>query len=143
MDNATLHAGFCLGVGEHERFVTTAKFRRNTVIPCILLKYFDCRSRSNRPCAAKVQNHVCWMVGKISMELPPSVQCELLCKTTQQLKSRNRQSNGWKTSRLIPRRGHILLHCHWVFLRLKIRIEDKFLPCFFLFWSFPLPLFWR
>ena len=84
VDNATLHASFCLRVGEHERLVTTAKCRRNTIIPCMLLKSLDCRSRSNRPCAAKDQNHVCSMVGKIqwschhpcSMSLcaePPSI----------------------------------------------------------------------
>ena len=65
VDNATLHAGFCLRVGEHERLVTTAEFRRNAIIPRMLLESFDCRSRSNRPCAAKVQNNVCCMVGKI------------------------------------------------------------------------------
>ena len=65
VDNATFHAGFCLGVGEHEGLITTAKFRRNTIIPCMLLQSFDCRSRSNRPCAAKVKNHVCRMVSKI------------------------------------------------------------------------------
>ena len=31
-DNATVHAGFCLG-GEHERLITTANFCRNTVVP--------------------------------------------------------------------------------------------------------------
>ena len=56
------------------------------------------------------------------------------CKTTQYLKSRNRQSHGWQTNRLIPRHGRILFR--WVFLRLKIRIEDKFLPCLFLFGPF-------
>ena len=65
-----------------------------------------------------------------SKRVPPSMQCELLRKTTQYLKSRNRQSHGWQTHRLIPRHGRILFR--WVFLRLKIRIEDKFLPCLFL-----------
>ena len=65
VDNATLHAGFCLRVGEHERLAATAEFRRNATIPRMLLESFDCRCRSNRPCAAKVQNNVCWMVGKI------------------------------------------------------------------------------
>ena len=66
-----------------------------------------------------------------SMELPPSTQFKLSYKTTQQMKSRTRQSNGWQTSRPIPRHGHILLH--WVFQRLKVRIEERFLPCLFLF----------
>ena len=66
--------------------------------------------------------------------VPPFMQCELLCKTTQYLKSRNRQSHGWQTNRLIPKHGRILFR--WVFLRLKIRIEDKFLPCLFLFGPF-------
>ena len=54
------------------------------------------------------------------------MQYEPLCRSTQHLDSRNRQSNDWKTKCLIPRRCHILLH--WVFLRLKIGIEDRFLP---------------
>ena len=44
MDNATFHADLCLGVGEHERLDTTAKFRRNALIPGMLLESFDCRS---------------------------------------------------------------------------------------------------
>ena len=44
VDNATFHAGFCLGVGEHERLIATSKFRRNAIIPCMLLESFDCRS---------------------------------------------------------------------------------------------------
>ena len=66
VDNATLHAGFCLPVGEHERFVTTAEFRRNAVIPCMLLESFDCRSRSTRQCAAEIQNNVCWMFSRFN-----------------------------------------------------------------------------
>ena len=58
------HAGCCLRVGDHEILIATAEFRRNTIIPCMLLEFFECRSRSNRPCAAKVQNNVCWMVVK-------------------------------------------------------------------------------
>ena len=65
VNNATLHAGFCLRVGEHERLVATAEFRPNAIMPCMLLESFDCRSRSTRPCAAKVQNNMCWMVGKV------------------------------------------------------------------------------
>ena len=41
---ATFLAGFVLGVGKHERLVTRAEFRRNAIIPCMLLEYFDCRS---------------------------------------------------------------------------------------------------
>ena len=51
----------------------------------------------------------------------PSMQYELSCKTTQQLELRKRQANNWKTNRLIPRHGHILLH--WVFPRLKSRLR--------------------
>ena len=58
------------------------------------------------------------------------MQYEPLCRTTLHLESRIRQSNDWKTNRLIPRRGHILLH--WVFLRLRIQIEERFLLCLFL-----------
>ena len=78
-------AGFCLAVGEHERFVTTTEFRRNAIIPRMLLESFDCHSWSNRPCAAKVQNNMCWMVGKIQ-------------RGCQHLESRSRQSNGWWTN---------------------------------------------
>ena len=62
------------------------------------------------------------------------MQNELSCKTAQQLKSR--KAHGWKTSRLIPRRGHILLR--WVFQRLEVRIEKKrsFLAFSFLVLSF-------
>ena len=58
------------------------------------------------------------------------MQNELSCRTTQHLESRNRQSNDWKTNRLIPRRGHVLLH--WVFLRLKVQIGERFFLCHFL-----------
>ena len=63
-----------------------------------------------------------------SKGLMPSMHC-VPCKTTQQLKLRNRQANSWSTSRPIPRNDHILLH--QVFLRLKVLIEDKHLPCLF------------
>ena len=43
------------------------------------------------------------------------------------MKSRNRQADGWQTSRQIAKHGHILLH--WVFQKLKVEIEAKFLPC--------------
>ena len=46
-------------------FVATAKFCLDTMIPCMFLKSFDCWSRSNRSCAAQIQNPVCRMVGKI------------------------------------------------------------------------------
>ena len=45
VDNAILHAGFCLRVGRHERLITTAEFR-NAVKQCMLLESFDCRSQS-------------------------------------------------------------------------------------------------
>ena len=61
VDHATLHAGFCLRVGEHERLATTSEFPRNAINTMHVLGSFDCRSRSNRPCAAKVQNNVCWL----------------------------------------------------------------------------------
>ena len=32
-NNETFLASFCLGVGKHERFVTTAEFRRNAITP--------------------------------------------------------------------------------------------------------------
>ena len=44
VNDATFLAGFCLRVGKHERFVTTAEFRRDAIIPCMLLESFDCRS---------------------------------------------------------------------------------------------------
>ena len=53
----------------------------------------------------------------------------------------DRQANGWKTNRLIPRRGHTLLH--WVFQRLTIRIEERFLLCLFLFDPFLCHCFWE
>ena len=88
-----------------------AEFRRNAILPCMLLESFDCRSSSNRPKTTKIQNHMCWMAGK--------------------MESRNHQSSDWQTNRLIPRPDHILLH--WVFVRLRIRIEDRFLLCIFLY----------
>ena len=57
VDNATFLAGFCLGIGKHERFVTTAEFRRSVIIPCMLLP------------EPRVLNG--WLD---SMELPPSMQ---------------------------------------------------------------------
>ena len=69
-----------------------------------------------------------------SKRVPPSKQCELSCKTTQQLESKNQQATDWQTNRLIPRRGHILLHR--VFMRLRIQIEDELLLCLFPFSSF-------
>ena len=75
-----------------------------------------------------------------SMELPPSMQFEPLCRTTQHLECRNHRSNDWQTNRLIPRPGHILLH--WVFLRLRIPIEERFFPCLFFFGPFPCLCSW-
>ena len=75
-----------------------------------------------------------------SVELPPSMQYEPLCRTTQHLESRNRQSNDWKTNRLIPRRGPYPSS-------LGVSGSDNpdwgkvpSLPS--PFWSFPLPLSW-
>ena len=65
VNNATFQTGFCFGVGKHEGFVTTAKFCRYTIIPRRFLKSFCCSSRSNRSCAAQIQNYVCRMVSKI------------------------------------------------------------------------------
>ena len=42
VDSATLHARFCLQVGEHERLIETAEFRRNAIIPCMFLESFGC-----------------------------------------------------------------------------------------------------
>ena len=43
VDNATFLASFCLGVGKHDSFVTTAEVCRNAKIPCIILESVDCR----------------------------------------------------------------------------------------------------
>ena len=51
------------------------------------------------------------------------MQFEPSCKTTQQMKSRNRQANGWQTRRQNPKHGLILPH--WVFQRLKVKIGNK------------------
>ena len=69
--------------------------------------------------------------SKDSTGLPPSVQYKSLCRTTHHQACRSYESNDWQTNRLIPRPGHILLH--WVFPRLRLRIEDRSLPCLFLF----------
>ena len=122
--NATFFAGFCLKVGKHERIVT-AEFRRNAIIPWMFLESFDCRS---------------WMAGKIQKGFhSPCKKKKSLYRTTQHLESRNHKSNDWHTNSLIHRPGHIFLH--WVFLRLRIQIEDRFLPCLFLFDPFFLPFF--
>ena len=110
-------------------FVTTAKFRRNAVVPCMLLESLDPIDRVQGPEPRVLDG---WQSSK---GLSPSMQYELSCKTTQHLESRTLQANGWKTSRPIPRHVHILLH--WVFQRLKVRIEDKLLPCLSLFCPFP------
>ena len=95
----------------------------------MFLEPFDCHSWSNWPCAEPRSRTTCagWQGSE---GLMPSMQYELSCKTTQQLELRKRQANNWKTNRLIPRHGHILLH--WVFPRLKVQIEDKHLPYPFL-----------
>ena len=91
--------------------------RQNSVV--VPHESFDCRHRSNRPCAAMIQNHVCRIVGKVQWS------CHNPCS-----ESGNRQSNDWRTNRLIPKRGHFLLHR--AFLKLTIRIDERFLLCLFL-----------
>ena len=44
---------------------SSAEFRCNSKIPCILLKSLDCSSRSSRSCESQIQKHVCRVVGKI------------------------------------------------------------------------------
>ena len=46
-----------------------------------------------------------------SKGLPPSMQCEHSCKTTQQLKSRTRQANGGQTGRISQRTDTYTLCC--------------------------------
>ena len=75
-----------------------------------------------------------------SKRLSVLTQYELTCKTTQQVRLRTRQANGWKTNCPAPRHLRILLH--WVFQRLKVLIGDKRLPFPLTFWSFPLPICW-
>ena len=73
--------------------------------------------------------------GQDSKDFPPSIQYEILCNTTQQMKSRNHQANGWQTNRPIPRHGHILLL--WVSQMLRVLIGDERIPCLFHFCPFP------
>ena len=70
-----------------------------------------------------------------SKRVPPSKQYDLSRCTILQLESKNHQATDWKTSHQIPRHGYILLL--QVLPRLKVRIEDELLPCFFLFGTFP------
>ena len=109
VDSATFHAGFCLGVGEHD--ATTAKFCRNA--NACFLNVSIAALDSIRPCAAKSETTRLdgWQGSK---GLPPSMKCDVSVRATQQLKSRT-QANGWQTNRPIPRHGCILLH--WVFQR--------------------------
>ena len=132
--NTTFHAGFRLRFGNHKRLVATAKFNHaiNTThasgifrLP-ILIQSTVC-SQGSKPRALDG-----WQGAK---ELSPSMQFEPSCKTTHQMKSRNRQANGWQTSRQNSKQGLILLH--WVFQRLKVQIGNK---CFF-FLSFPIFFF--
>ena len=48
---------------------------RDATIQRMFLEPSDCRSWSNWPCAAKIQNNVCWMVGKVQSEPMPSMRC--------------------------------------------------------------------
>ena len=50
-------------------------------------------------------------------------------RTTCVVESKNRQATDWKTSHQISRHGYVLLL--QVLQRLKVRIEDEFLPCLF------------
>ena len=134
VDDATFHAGFCLGVGEHEGLITTAKFRRSTIIPCMLLQSFDCRSRSNRPCAAKVKNHVCRMVSKIQRVYRHPCSVSFCAKPP----------SIWSPGIVSPMAGRPIVSfpnmavsffvgCFWGW---KSGLRIKFLPCLFLFGPF-------
>ena len=116
-----------------------AEFRRNGKIPCMLLESFGCRSRSNRPCAAKVQNNVSWMVGKIqwSCHRPCSMS---LCAEPPSICSPGVVSpmTGrpivWFPGLAIS----FFVGCFWGW-QSGLR-KGSFLA--FSFWSFPLLLFW-
>ena len=87
VDNATFHAGFCLGVGEHEGT------HYNGQIPSQYHNTVHASSIFRLPLS--IHSTVCRQGqeprvsdGRLdSKSLPPSMQCELLCKTTQYLKS--------------------------------------------------------
>ena len=68
LDNTALPTGLRLGVGKHKGLCATAKLCRNAIIQRMFLELSDCRSWSNWPCAAKIQNNVCRMVGKIQWD---------------------------------------------------------------------------
>ena len=107
MDNVTFIV-FLSRSWQHDRFVTTAKFRRNQ----------------------SPEQHVLdgW---QDSTGLPTSMQYESLCRTTQHLESKNRQSNDWQANRLIP--GLAISFYNRCVLRLGIRIGDRFFLCLFHF----------
>ena len=65
---------------------TTAEFRRNAIIPCMLLESFE------TVCSQGPEPRVSdgW---QDSMELPPSMQYQTLYRTAQHLESRNHQSS--------------------------------------------------
>ena len=69
-----------------------------------------------------------------SKRLPASKQYEVSRHTILQLESKNHQATDWKTNYQIPRHDYIFLL--QVFQRLRVRIEDELLPCFFLFGTF-------
>ena len=50
MNDATFLARFCLGVVKHERYVTTATFRRNALFPLPLLIQSTVQPRSTTTC---------------------------------------------------------------------------------------------
>ena len=118
----------------------------NGKISVVMPSYHECFLKSSR-LLLLIQSTVCsqdpeprvldgWQGSK---RVPPSMQYDFSCKTTQQLKSKNRQATGWKTSRPIPR--------HAIFLSSGVSEAESLdwghaLPLPFPFWSFPLPLFW-
>ena len=139
VNNATFYAAFFLGVGERERLRTTAKFFRNAIIPWMLLKSFPCRSWSNRSCAAKVQNRVCWMVGKVQRG------CYHPCS----MSSRSRPPSSWSPRIVRPMAGRPVVRFPGIAISFFIgcfrgwksglRIS-AFIASLFLVFSFPLVL---
>ena len=66
--NTSSPTSFCLRVGKHKGLIAGTEFCRNTMIQRIFLEPSDCSSWSNWPCAAKIQNNVCLMVGKVQRD---------------------------------------------------------------------------
>ena len=115
-------------------FVAGAEFRCNAMIPWMFLESFDCQSRSNRPCAAKVQNNVCWIIGKIqwSCRHPSSVSSRAFPSCS--LSPRNIRPLTRRPVIIFGGICNLLLD---VLQRLKVPIEDELLPCLFPFWVLP------